>query len=160
MASGRQNLFSSMTQSRRVIVVLSSAFLSDPCWPEVEDVLACLTLSSSSSFTLGVQRKRLIAVLLDDCLDRIPDVLRLEAVIVDARDSRQDESILAALHTGSLQWYFYTPLWGAKTPQLRDDTPRLSVIFLLFFVFNVNVRFVHVNTTPNICLYPPPISNS
>jgi len=51
--------------------------------------------------------------------------------------------------------FLHPPLKGVLTPQLRDDTPQLSVIFSIFNVFNVNLRFAHVYNTPNICLYPP-----
>jgi len=50
------------------------------------------------------------------------------------------------------------PLGGVNTPLVESQTPpptQSHFLDVLMF-FNVNLRFAHVYTPPNICLYPTP----
>jgi len=44
---------------------------------------------------------------------------------------------------------------GVKTPQLGNDPPPPDSFFCILMLFNVNLRFTHIYTPTNICLYPP-----
>jgi len=51
---------------------------------------------------------------------------------------------------------FDTPLVGVLTPPVeRRHPPPTQCNFCFFLFFDVNLRFAHVYTPPNICRYPP-----
>lgn len=86
-----QNVLCSAMLSRRMVFVVSTAFLEN-CWKDLEDGLTQLVFQ-------GQGRHRIISVILDDCVGVIPDLLRLE-LLVDARHEPNSETILQTLFAG------------------------------------------------------------
>lgn len=90
-----QNVLCSVTLSRKVVFVVSTAFLDDR-WMELEEGLTQTTACQGHG-----RQRRIVSVILEDCVvGVIPDMLRMEP-IVDARHEPHSESILKTLVAGT-----------------------------------------------------------
>lgn len=106
-----QNVLMSAALSRRIVFVLSLTFI-ERSWTAMEQSLVQLIFE-------GRGRNRMIAVIVEDCVAAIPDVLRLE-LVVDARQEPQSEDILRTLYSDGVSYSMSSHTLRSMSLQSND----------------------------------------